>query len=56
MSGGTFYEMGGEDWFFLPEGASEGYDIHSDPPVDLLDVEEIDWSAALDAYFKEKGM
>lgn len=67
MSGGTFYEMDTETWFFLPDDGSTGSFIFSDEPEDIVfddvkppgyepEPDGIDWSAALDAYFKDKGM
>lgn len=59
MSGGTWYEMDKNNWFFLPNDGGQGHVFYCDEPEELVPDPErdgIDWSAALDAYFKDKGM
>lgn len=57
MTRGAWYEMDRNNWFFLPDDGSPGHAFYCDDPVDLvLEPDRIDWSAALDAYFTERGV
>lgn len=67
MSGGVWYEMDKNNWFFLPNDGGQGRVFYCDGSEDIVfddvkppgyepEPDGIDWSAALDAYFKEKGM